>query len=83
MRDTKWAVYTKKAEFAEIARNFGIDQVTARIIRNRDIIGDDQIETYLHGSLEQMHDPSLLRGVNQAAAILLEKITEENLHYPQ
>ena len=35
----KWMVAAKRADFKEIGEHFGIDQVTARIIRNRDVIG--------------------------------------------
>ena len=39
----QWTVYNKKAAFKEIGQKFGIDQVTARIIRNRDIIQEEDI----------------------------------------
>ena len=34
-------VAAKKADFKKIAGQFHIDQVTARLIRNRDVIGDN------------------------------------------
>ena len=40
----KWMVAAKRADFKEIGERFGIDQVTARIIRNRDVIGEEAIE---------------------------------------
>ena len=46
----KWMVAAKRADFKGIGEWFGIDQVTARIIRNRDVIGEKAIEKYLHGS---------------------------------
>ena len=57
----KWFLYNKKADFKAIADKFGIDQVTARILRNRDINSEKQIEQYLHGSLEEdLHSPLFL-----------------------
>ncbi|MBO5598746.1 MAG: single-stranded-DNA-specific exonuclease RecJ [Oribacterium sp.] len=57
----KWFLYNKKADFKAIADRFGIDQVTARILRNRDINSDKQIEQFLHGSLEEdLHSPLYL-----------------------
>ena len=41
-----WMLYTKKADFAGIAQKFGIDPVTARIITNRGISGEEEIEKY-------------------------------------
>ena len=38
----KWFVAAKKANFQAIAAKFGIDQVTARLIRNRDVVGTRQ-----------------------------------------
>ena len=35
MAEEVWMVQTKKADFNRIAERFGIDPVTARIIRNR------------------------------------------------
>ncbi|MDO5541273.1 MAG: single-stranded-DNA-specific exonuclease RecJ [Eubacteriales bacterium] len=70
----KWVVSAKRADFKEIARRFGIDQVTARLIRNRDIIGDSAIEEYLNGSLLSLHDPYLMRDMEKAVRILGEKI---------
>ena len=43
----QWVVTSKRADFKEIGSRFGIDQVTARIIRNRDVVGEDAIEQYL------------------------------------
>lgn len=47
----KWVVTAKKADFQEIGVRYGIDPVIARIIRNRDIVGDEAIDQYLNGKL--------------------------------
>ena len=36
-------VAAKRADFKGIGERFGIDQVTARIIRNRDVIGEKEL----------------------------------------
>ncbi len=72
----KWFVAAKKADFKEIAQKYGIDQVTARLIRNRGVIGDEAISAYLYGSMEQMHSPKLLKGAQEAAQLLKQKIDE-------
>lgn len=73
-KQEKWFVAAKRADFRAIAERFGIDQVTARLIRNRGVIGEQAIDEYLNGSLESLHDPGLLKGCTQAAQLLLEKI---------
>lgn len=70
----KWVVAAKRADFKAIAEKFGIDQVTARLIRNRDVIGDAAVEEYLNGSLLNLHSPHLLLGCDKAVEILMEKI---------
>lgn len=70
----KWVVTAKKADFNEIARKFNIDPVIARIIRNRDVIGEDAIRMFLHGSIEDLHDPMLFKDMEKALRILKGKI---------
>lgn len=70
----KWFLTMKKADFDEIAKKFSITPVTARLIRNREVVGDEQIETYLHGGLKNLHSPFLMKGMEQAVRILTEKI---------
>ena len=47
----KWMVSAKKADFQKLAAEFGIDPVTARLIRNRDIVGEEAMREYLYGDL--------------------------------
>lgn len=74
----KWMVAAKRADFKGIGERFGIDQVTARIIRNRDVIGEKAIEKYLHGSRKDFYSPWLLKDMEKAVAILQEKIENRN-----
>ncbi len=73
----KWFVYNKKADFQAIADRFHIDQVTARILRNREVNSDGQIERFLSGSLEDLHSPLFLpdaiRCMNQLERAIREK----------
>ncbi|MCC8137464.1 MAG: single-stranded-DNA-specific exonuclease RecJ [Clostridiales bacterium] len=101
----KWYIAAKKADFAALGAAYGIDQVTARLIRNRlewpsaaasaspddpsitadencagsetpseSIVGLNAVGRYLHGSLSDLHDPALMKGCPEAAALLAEKI---------
>ncbi len=72
----KWFVSAKKADFQAIGQRFGIDQVTARIIINRGITGEEAIAAYLSCSRQQLHDPHLLKDAEKGAAILARKIRE-------
>lgn len=70
----RWMVSAKKADFTAIADKFHIDPVIARIIRNRDVVGDEQIDVFLNGTLDNLHSPYLMKDTEKAAAILLDKI---------
>lgn len=73
----KWMVSAKKADFNGIAERFHIDPVVARIIRNRDVVGEAEIEKFLHGTLADLYDPALLKEAQKAARILEEKTSEK------
>lgn len=72
----KWVVYSKRADFKAIGEKFGIDQVTARILRNRDIVEEDEISLFLHGGLQDLYDPYLLKDAQKLCRLLIEKIHE-------
>lgn len=73
----KWVVINKKADFKSIGERFGIDQVTARIIRNRDIMEEEEIETFLHGTRKDLHDPKLMMDAEILVDCLVDKIRHQ------
>ena len=75
MAEEIWMLQTKRADFGAIAERFGIDPVTARVIRNRGIEGMENIERYLYGNLGGLYSPWLLKDMKPAVEILRQKIT--------
>ncbi len=73
-QESIWMLQTKRADFNGIAARFHISPVTARIIRNRDVEGEEAIDRYLNGTLDQLYDPHLMKDMDRAAALILEKI---------
>lgn len=73
----KWFVAAKKADFNQISERFGISPVTARIIRNRDVIEEKDIDLFLNGTLENLNDPREMKDMELAVAILKEKIKSQ------
>ena len=73
----KWFVMRKGAPFQEIAEKLNIHPVLARIIRNRDVIGDENIRMYLQGTIADLHDGMLMKDMDKALDIILEKIRED------
>ena len=73
----KWFVINKGADFAGIAKRFGISPVTARLIRNREVMGDEAIARYLKGGIGELYDPYLLLDSDRLTDILVQKISEQ------
>ena len=72
--DMEWTVYGKRADFFFFVERFHIDPVTVRVIRNRDVITDEDIDTYLNGSLDRLHDPGLMKNMEKGCNLMLEEI---------
>ena len=72
----QWYLYKKKADFTRIGEKFQIDPVIARLIRNRDVTGDEEIHKYLYGNLSDISDPFLMKGVREGVNIIKEKIRD-------
>ena len=73
----KWYVTLKSSDFRAVAGKYHIDPVIARIIRNRDLTEDKEIEQYLHGSVSELSAPEQLKDLNKAVAIIEGKIKEK------
>ena len=67
----KWVVINKGADFNGIAGRFGISPILARLMRNREVTGDEAIRKYLYGTLDDLYDPHLLKD----ADLLCEKLS--------
>lgn len=71
----KWFVSMKKADFNQIAGKYHISPILARLIRNRDIIEDKDINFYLNGTIADLYDGMLMKDMDKAVEILAEKIS--------
>lgn len=72
----KWVVLQKRADFHALGKKFGISPVVARVIRNRDVVGDEAMERYLNGGLSELYDPHLMLCGERMAKILAERIAD-------
>ena len=68
----KWFVIQKGADLQEIARKFQISPVIARLIRNREVIGEEAIARYLRGSVDDLYDPHLLKDAEYLVELLVD-----------
>lgn len=73
----KWVVAAKRADFQKIGLKFGIDPVIARLIRNRDLVTEKEIDQYLHGRLSDIHSWKHFKDIQKLLGILTEKIEQK------
>ena len=72
----EWVIAAKRADFNKIAREYGIDPVIARLIRNRDVTEEKDIREYLNGKVEELPSPWLLKDMDRAVEMLKLKIRQ-------
>ena len=72
----KWYVAAKKADFDKWAKEFHISPVTARILRNRDLTEESEIQKFLYGKLEDCYSPWLLKDMDKAVEEILKAVRE-------
>ena len=62
----KWFLQTKKADFNGIAKKYNISPITARLMRNRDVISEKEINQYLNGTINEISSPWLFKDMDKA-----------------
>nr|WP_300818306.1 single-stranded-DNA-specific exonuclease RecJ [uncultured Acetatifactor sp.] len=73
----KWYVTMKKADFDGWARKFNITPVVARILRNRNMTGEEEVGKFLGGTLEDCYSPWLLKDMDRAVGEILAAIESD------
>ncbi len=73
----KWYVTMKKADFDGWGRKFNISPVVARILRNRDLTGEEEVGKFLRGTLEDCYSPWLLKDMDKAVEQILAAIESD------
>lgn len=72
----RWVLLRKGADYKAIGERFQISPRMACLIRNRDVIGEEAIERYLHGTIAELYDGMLMKDMDRAVDVLMEKIRE-------
>ncbi len=71
----KWTRYGDKLEHIEIAKENNISPIMAKIIRNRGVLREN-IGEYLRSDLNDLYSPWLMKDMDKAVDILVNKISE-------
>lgn len=73
----KWMLYNKRADFVSIAQKFHIDPLIAKVLRNKDLTTDEQINRYLNGGINDLYDPHLMKDMDKGVSVIIEKINHK------
>ena len=73
----RWVVAAKRADFNQIAETYHITPMLARILRNRDVTGDEAITRFLFGTIKDLYSPKLLKDMDKAVEILTKAVSED------
>lgn len=60
----------------ELAEKFGVSPMAMRLLRSRAGESEAEVRSYLYGTLEDLADARLMKGMEAAVALLLRKIRE-------
>ncbi len=72
----KWVIYNKRADMKTLSARFGVSPLLIRLMANRDVLEED-MQAYLRSDFSDMGDPWLLKDMDKAVDIILEKISGE------
>lgn len=70
----RWVEIRKAGNFMELAEKVGISPVTARVLRNRELLNDKDMKAYLYPDETAFHDSGLLSGIEKAVFVVANKI---------
>ena len=74
--ERQWRVYAKKADFQALGTKLNVDPVVVRLLRNREIGTEQEMEFFLYGGLNRVHDPILMKDMDKGTDIMCRKIAE-------
>ena len=71
---SKWILQRKAADYAGLSAKLGVDQVIVRLMVNRGLSTYEEMEEYLHPTLNSFPDPHLFADMDLACELLMEAI---------
>ena len=73
---SKWILQRKSADYATLSRKLNVDPVIVRLMVNRGLTTYEEMEEYLHPTLNNLPDPHLFADMDLACELLMEAIDE-------
>lgn len=75
----KWMLEAKRADFEALANRLAISPVLARIIVNRGLSEEDEMQRYLSCDLTEMYSGLMMKGMEQARNLIITAVEENQL----
>ncbi|MBE5910706.1 single-stranded-DNA-specific exonuclease RecJ [Pseudobutyrivibrio sp.] len=73
---SKWILQRKSADYAGLSKRLGVDPVIIRLMVNRGLTTYEEMEEYLHPTLNNLPDPHLFANMEEACGLLMDAIDE-------
>ncbi|SFI12759.1 single-stranded-DNA-specific exonuclease [Pseudobutyrivibrio sp. OR37] len=73
---SKWILQRKAADYATLSGKLKVDPVIVRLMVNRGLTTYEEMEEYLHPTLNNLPDPHLFADMDEACELLMEAIDE-------
>ena len=70
----EWVEIRKGGDYVSIGEKYAISPFIARLLRNRGADSDEEIRSFLYGTLDDLEDPGQLNSAFNAVRLLHEKI---------
>ena len=72
----QWEEAPKITGNQELAQKFSVSPMAMRLIRSRAGESEEEVREYLEGTIEELADPYLMKGMKEAVSLLRRKIRE-------
>jgi len=79
MENSQWVIAPRRAEAEIIAKELGIPLPIAQVLTNRKILSSEEAQTFLFGTLDNLHDPYLLPGMDKAIERILSAVRQKEM----
>lgn len=73
---SKWILQRKAADYKGLSEKLNVDPVIVRLMVNRGLLTYEEMEEYLHPTLDNFPDPHLFADMDEACGLLMDAIDE-------
>lgn len=72
----RWLIKNKRYDYKKISREFGVSEILAKLLVNRDIAKIEDIDVFLNPQLNRLTNPEFMKDLVKGSNIIIGKIKE-------